>query len=121
MIFIVSEGLACYGYAHFNFIAGCAFLMTWFVVFASVVFALYFWAQYRSRQRELQSPTAAHRLGLRYIGEALVLEAPIQNGVGRVRLGNREWQVRGPNLPAGARVRVTGVDGTVLLVDRLAA
>jgi len=95
--------------------------MIWFVLFAVTVFALYFWAQYRSRQRELQSPTAAHRLGVRYIGQALVLEAPIQNGTGRVRLGNREWQVRGPNLPVGARIRVTGVDGTVLLVDRMAA
>lgn len=95
--------------------------MTWFFIFASTVFALYFWAQYRSRRRELQSPTAAHRLGARYIGQALVLDAPIQNGAGRIRLGNRDWQVRGPNLPAGARIRVTGVDGTVLLVDRMAA
>lgn len=92
--------------------------MIWFVCFASAVFAIYFWRQYRSRQRELASPTAAHRLGLRHIGEALVLQAPIYNGVGRVRLGNRDWDVRGPNLPAGTRVRVTGVDGVVLLVDR---
>ncbi|MGE0115658.1 MAG: NfeD family protein [Steroidobacteraceae bacterium] len=92
--------------------------MIWFLCFASAVFALYFWAHYRSRQRELARPTAEHRLGLRHIGEALVLQAPIQNGTGRIRLGNRDWEVRGPNLPVGARVRVTGVDGTVLLVDR---
>lgn len=92
--------------------------MIWFLYFASAVFGVYFWMQYRSRQRELARPTAEHRLGLRYIGEALVLQVPIQNGVGRIRLGNRDWEVRGPNLPAGARVRVTGVDGTVLLVDR---
>jgi membrane protein implicated in regulation of membrane protease activity len=36
-----------------------------------------------------------------------------------VKLGNRRWTLRGPNVPAGARVRVTGVDGTVLIVDRL--
>jgi membrane protein implicated in regulation of membrane protease activity len=45
----------------------------------------------------------------------------LHNGNGRIRLGNRDWPVRGPNLPAGARARVTGVDGTVLLVDRVAA
>jgi membrane protein implicated in regulation of membrane protease activity len=95
--------------------------MTWFLIFASSVFALYFWAQYRSRRRELRSPTAAHRLGARYIGQALVLDAAIQNGTGRIRLGNRDWQVRGPNLPVGARIRVTGVDGSILLVDRMAA
>lgn len=95
--------------------------MTWFLIFASTVFGLYFWMQYRSRQRELQRPTAEHRSGMRYIGEALTLQAPIQNGTGRVRLGNRDWDVRGPNLPVGSRVRVTGVDGTILLVDRSAA
>ncbi len=92
--------------------------MTWFLIFAFTVFGLYFWIQYRARQRELDRPTAEHRFGLRYIGEALVLQTPIQNGNGRARLGNRDWDIRGPNLPAGARVRVTGVDGSVLLVDR---
>ena len=96
-------------------------LMIWFLSFASAVFGLYFWLQYRSRQRALASPMAEHRLGMRHIGDATTLAAPIQNGVGRVRLGNREWAVRGPNLPAGARVRVTGVDGSILLVDRSAS
>lgn len=92
--------------------------MIWFLCFASTVFGVYFWMQYRARRRELDRPTAAHRLGLRHIGEALTLQSPIQDGTGRIRLGNREWNVRGPNLPAGARVRVTGVDGSILLVDR---
>ncbi len=92
--------------------------MIWFLCFASTVFGLYFWIQYRSRQRELARPTAEHRLGVRHIGQAFTLQNPIQNGNGRVRLGNRDWEVRGPNLPVGARVRVTGVDGSILLVDR---
>ena len=92
--------------------------MTWFLIFAAVVFGLYFWRQHRVRQSELNSPLAEHRLGLRYIGESLTLEQPIQNNSGRIFLGNREWRVRGPNLPVGSRVRVTGVDGSVLLVDR---
>jgi len=95
--------------------------MTWFLIFATTVFAVYFWARHRARQKELDSPLAEHRLGLRYIGQSLTLEQPIQNNNGRVFLGNREWPVRGPNLPVGSRVRVTGVDGTVLLVDRTAA
>lgn len=92
--------------------------MTWFLIFAGVAFAWYFWREYRSRQAELNSPLADHRLGLRHIGESLVLEKPIQNNQGRILLGNREWSVRGPNLPVGSRVRVTGVDGSILLVDR---
>ncbi len=91
--------------------------MTWFLIFAATVFAVYFWLQYRQRQAELNNPLAEHRLGVRYIGQSLVLEQPIQGNSGRIFLGNREWQVRGPNLPIGSRVRITGVDGSILLVD----
>lgn len=109
------SGLLCY--------VGVAFFlgltpMAWFLTFAACVFGLYFWIQYLKRQKELNSPLAAHRLGHSHIGRVVVLEQGLQNGTGRVRIGDREWAVRGPNLPAGARARVTGVDGTVLLVDR---
>lgn len=95
--------------------------MTWFVIFASSVFGLYFWRQHRQRQRERNSPLASHRSGHSHIGQIVVLEHGLENGRGYVRLGNREWPVRGPNLPPGSKARVTGVDGTVLLVDRVAA
>ena len=95
--------------------------MVWFLIFAATVFALYFWRQYMAKQRELNSPLASHRSGHSHIGQVVVLEQGLQNGSGRIRLGNREWAIRGPNLPAGAKARVTGVDGTVLLVDRVAA
>jgi membrane protein implicated in regulation of membrane protease activity len=95
--------------------------MIWFAIFACSVFALYFWRQHRQRQRELNSPLASHRSGHSHIGQVVVLEQGLQNGSGRIRLGNRDWPIRGPNLPPGAKARVTGVDGTVLLVDRVAA
>ena len=95
--------------------------MTWFVIFAVTVFAVYFWRQLRAHAREKNSPLASHRSGHSHIGQVVVLEQGLQNGSGRIRLGNREWSIRGPNLPAGAKARVTGVDGTILLVDRVAA
>jgi membrane protein implicated in regulation of membrane protease activity len=36
--------------------------------------------------------------------------------VGKARLGDGVWKVSGPELPAGTRVRVVGVDGVVLKV-----
>jgi membrane protein implicated in regulation of membrane protease activity len=95
--------------------------MTWFVIFAVTVFAVYFWRQHRAHEREKNSPLASHRSGHSHIGQVVVLEQGLQNGTGRIRLGNREWSIRGPNLPPGAKARVTGVDGTILLVDRVAA
>lgn len=95
--------------------------MIWFAIFAGSVFGGYFWLRYRERQRELNSPLASHRSGHSHIGQVVVLEQGLPNGTGRIRLGNREWPIRGPTLPPGAKARVTGVDGTVLLVDRVAA
>jgi hypothetical protein len=70
--------------------------MTWFLIFATTVFGFYFWRQYRARQAELASPTADHRFGLKHIGQVVVLEQPMQNGTGRIRLGTREsnWRRR---------------------------
>jgi membrane protein implicated in regulation of membrane protease activity len=93
--------------------------MSWFLVFALSVFGLYFWREYRVQQRDLQSASAPHRTGERYIGQVLTLQDGIQEGSGRIKLGSRRWTLRGPDVPAGSRVRVTGVDGTVLIVDRL--
>lgn len=95
--------------------------MIWFALFATTVFGLYFWRQYVQKRREHNSPLAVHRSGHSYIGQVVVLEQGLRDGTGRIRLGNRDWTIRGPNLPPGAKARVTGVDGTVLLVDRVAA
>jgi inner membrane protein len=34
-----------------------------------------------------------------------------------VRIGDTVWQVRGPDAPAGSRVKVTDADGAVLTVE----
>jgi membrane protein implicated in regulation of membrane protease activity len=95
--------------------------MVWFTLFAVTVFGLYFWREHRIQQQDLQSANAPHRVGERYIGQVLTLTDGIREGQGRVKLGGRRWNLRGPNAPAGTRVRVTGVDGSILIVDRLPA
>jgi membrane protein implicated in regulation of membrane protease activity len=93
--------------------------MAWFVLFAATVFGLYFWREYRVQQQDLQSASAPQRAGERYIGQVVTLTEGIRDGAGQVKLGHRRWPLRGPNVPAGTRVRVTGVDGRILIVDRL--
>ena len=92
--------------------------MAWFLVFAVTVFALWFWREYRVQQRDLESPTAPHRTGERFIGQVVTVPHGILNGSGRVELGQRQWAVRGPDIAAGGQARITGVDGQVLIVDR---
>jgi hypothetical protein len=59
--------------------------------------------------------------GHQYVGRSLVVEQAIQNGRGKVRVGDSVWQAEGPDAPAGARVKVTGTRGTVLVVERASA
>ena len=49
-------------------------------------------------------------------GRTFVLSDAIVDGSGRARIDDTVWQVRGADAPAGARVTVTGSDGSVLLV-----
>jgi inner membrane protein len=51
------------------------------------------------------------------LGQVLPLEAAITNGTGAVRIGDSVWRVTGADLPAGARVRVVGIDGSTLQVE----
>ncbi len=55
-----------------------------------------------------------NRRGVQLIGRTATLTEPISNGRGRIRLGDTLWRVSGPDLPAGAQVRVTGAAETDL-------
>ena len=68
----------------------------------------------------LQKRTGEGNLNARgdsLIGKTIVLDAPILAGRGRVKLGDGSWTVVGPDMVAGARVRVAAVDGTELRVE----
>ena len=55
--------------------------------------------------------------GQSLIGRTATLEQPIAEGRGRIRLDDTMWSVQGPDLPVGARVRVTASNGRDLTVE----
>ncbi|MET0252221.1 MAG: NfeD family protein [Novosphingobium sp.] len=55
--------------------------------------------------------------GGRLVGETVTVTQAIEGGRGRVRHGDSEWLARGPDAPAGARMRIVGHDGAVLIVE----
>jgi membrane protein implicated in regulation of membrane protease activity len=67
------------------------------------------------RDADTADPYLNLRAG-RLEGRTFVLSEPIVEGAGRVRIDDTIWQVRGPDAPAGARIKVIGSDGTVLKV-----
>jgi membrane protein implicated in regulation of membrane protease activity len=52
-----------------------------------------------------------------FVGRVFVLEKPIVDGMGTVRIDDTLWRVAGPDTPAGSRVRVKSADGANLLVE----
>lgn len=55
--------------------------------------------------------------GQSMVGRTFVLDQPILNGRGRITLGDGSWIVTGPDMVAGAKVRVAAVTGTELQVE----
>lgn len=53
----------------------------------------------------------------RLIGEIVLVVEPIEAGHGRVKVGDSVWSCRGPDAPAGSRVRVVGAEASVLQVE----
>ena len=47
----------------------------------------------------------------------VVVDQAIEQGQGRVRVGDGVWMARGADAPQGARVRITGTQGSCLLVE----
>jgi inner membrane protein len=88
-----------------------------FIGFAVLgIVAMLWYLKYREKHPEAVEQPNLNQRGLQYVGSELVLIEPIEQGSGKAKLGDGVWKVSGPELPAGARVRVTGVNGTILTV-----
>jgi inner membrane protein len=58
-----------------------------------------------------------NRRGEQYVGRSFTLEEAIVNGVGKVKVDDSIWKVKGDDMPAGMKVRVMSVDGTIFNVE----
>jgi membrane protein implicated in regulation of membrane protease activity len=88
-----------------------------FIAFA--VFALVSvpaWRHFTSNRETADSPFLNRRADT-YVGRVFTLERPIVDGVGAVRIDDTVWRMRGPDCPAGSRVRIARADGPCLLVE----
>ena len=99
--------------------------LTWqvqFLIFAVLsVGSIAGWRVYHKRNPTESDQPSLNRRGEQYVGRTFTLEDGITNGTGVVRVDDSRWKIEGEDLPAGTKVRVTGVEGTVLKVEREAA
>ena len=87
-------------------------------VFLSLIIAFSAKRFLRDRPIESSDPLM-NRRGARLVGETALVVQAIEHGSGRVKLGDSEWIARGPSVAAGERVRVSGSEGAILLVEPL--
>lgn len=55
----------------------------------------------------------------RLVGTTVTVIEPITSGEGRVRVADGVWPAAGADAPAGARLRITAVQGATLIVEPL--
>ena len=89
-----------------------------FVLFALLSIGTVWWGRrwYANNPVESSDPLLNDRAA-RLIGETLVLVSPLENGRGRVRVGDGVWTCKGPDAEEGTKVRVVGAEGACLRVE----
>lgn len=78
---------------------------------------LLFWHFYLKNNPAQSDKPRLNRRSEQYIHREIFLDEPIVNGRGKVHIDDSIWRVEGPDLPAGARVKVVGVNGVILKVE----
>jgi membrane protein implicated in regulation of membrane protease activity len=72
---------------------------------------------FRGNDTEPTDQPALNRRTAQLVGRIVPLERAIQRGTGRVQIADAYWDVSGPDLPAGASVRIVGAEGMTLKVE----
>lgn len=90
------------------------------IIFAALSLALVLvswkWVM-ESRRMKSDQPNLNQRHHA-YVGKVVPLAQAIVNGSGKVRIEDALWDVDGPDLPQGARVRISGVEGLRLKAEK---
>lgn len=90
-----------------------------FIIFSILgIISVYTGRNYLRKNPIVSEDENLNNRGSRYIGHKYKLERELVNGEGKVRIGDSLWLVRGEfDAEVGTTVRVTGVDGVVLIVE----
>lgn len=78
------------------------------------------WIGWEVRKRRAPRDTdqpLLNRRGAQLVGRVFPLDTPIENGRGRLKIGDAFWTAEGPELPSGTRVRIDAVDALILRVS----
>ena len=90
------------------------------VIFAVLAIVAVFMGRRYVRDNPIhEADPKMNRRGQRMVGETALVVVPIEAGSGKVKVGDSEWLARGEDAGLGDRVRITGSDGSILLVEKV--
>ncbi len=91
------------------------------VLFAVLgIVAMVWYRSYKRAHPDVSEQPELNQRGGQYTGQVFTLVEPIEQGFGKVRVGDSVWKVSGADAPVGSLVRVVGSDGVVLKVEHAA-
>ncbi|MAZ76783.1 MAG: hypothetical protein CMH31_05725 [Micavibrio sp.] len=78
------------------------------------------WHFYRkARPQKATDQPALNKRGHQYVGRTFTLGAPVENGVGKIKVDDSTWKVEAEeDFKKGDKVKVTALDGVVLKVEK---
>lgn len=91
--------------------------LQWLIFGALSLLSITLWIRWSRQRPPLSDRPFLNRRTDHFIGHETVLEQAIEQGFGRIVLGDTVWRVSGPDLPIGHRVRIVGSDGAILAVE----
>lgn len=91
--------------------------LQWLIFGVTSLVSIALWVRWTRRRPVSTDRPYLNRRADQLIGQEAVLEQPIQQGFGRIALGDTVWRVSGADMPVGQRVRIVGNSGAVLQVE----
>lgn len=75
------------------------------------------WRRYVSAKSQESDQPLLNQRGAQYIGRIFSVVVAIENGQGKIKVGDSLWLARGEDCPVGSKVKVVAVKGTVFEVE----
>ncbi|MGV2100704.1 NfeD family protein [Rhizobium sp. 21-4511-3d] len=118
--FLVWIGLAALAVGILSLLLWDAGFWVWevqLILFAALSVAATFIGRRLTLRHDTTDEPFLNQRGASLVGRTATLAEPITEGRGRIKLDDTIWQVMGPDLPAGTRVRVIASTGRDLTVE----
>ncbi|KAF3977966.1 MAG: NfeD family protein [Methylococcales symbiont of Iophon sp. n. MRB-2018] len=80
------------------------------------IVSIYSWRRYGKTHHSESDQPLLNKRGAQHIGRVFLVSQAIENGRGKVKIGDSIWTVEGDDCAVDTKVKVVDIDGTVFTV-----